>query len=94
MSHTNFAELLVRNDRGEIRIATWDEVIGVAREMMSAKVRHRKSMASSQLVKEFPRAMFFAGRVKAAPVKASLTQMPFWKIIGMRPTANGRSRLV
>jgi DNA repair protein RadC len=53
MLHTNFAELLVRDDRGEIRIATWDEVIGAAREMMSAKVRHRKSMASPQLVKEF-----------------------------------------
>ena len=53
MSHTNCAELLVRNDRGELRIATWDEVIGAAREMMSAKVRHRKSMASPQLVKEF-----------------------------------------
>ena len=53
MSHENSNELLVRNDRGETRIATWEEVIGAAREMMSAKVRHRTSMASPRLVKEF-----------------------------------------
>jgi DNA repair protein RadC len=53
MSRKNLAELLVQNDRGETRVATWDEVIGAAREMMSARVRHRKLMTSPQLVKEF-----------------------------------------
>lgn len=53
MSQKNSNDLLVRNDRGETRIATWDEVIGAAREMMSAKVRHRTSMTSPRLVKEF-----------------------------------------
>ena len=53
MSHNNSVELLVRNERGEIQTATWDEVIGAAREMMSAKVRYRKPMTSPKLVKEF-----------------------------------------
>jgi len=38
--------------------------------------------------------LFFAGTVNAPPVNALSTQIPFWKIIGMRPTANGRSNLL
>jgi DNA repair protein RadC len=53
MSHSNSTELLVRNDCGETRDATWEEVIGAAREMMSAKVRRGISMTSPRLVKEF-----------------------------------------
>jgi DNA repair protein RadC len=53
MSHENTNELLVRNNCGETRIATWEEVIGAARKMMSAKVRRGISMASPGLVKEF-----------------------------------------
>lgn len=53
MSHQNSNVLLVRDDRGQTRIATSEEIIGTARKMMSAKVRRGISMASPRLVKEF-----------------------------------------
>src|ERR1700722_4574120 len=53
MSHTNFDELLVRNERGETRPATGEEILRTARELMSRKVRRGTSMSSPQLVRDF-----------------------------------------
>ena len=53
MSHRNFEEFLIRNERGETRVARWEEIVGAAREIMCAKVRRGTSMASPRLVKDF-----------------------------------------
>jgi DNA repair protein RadC len=49
MSH----ELLVRNERGETRPATGDEILRTAREIMNRKVRRGASMSSPKIVRDF-----------------------------------------
>jgi DNA repair protein RadC len=53
MSRRNFDELLVRNERGETRLATGEEVLRTAREIMNRKVRRGTSMSSPKLVRDF-----------------------------------------
>jgi DNA repair protein RadC len=53
MSHQNFDELLIRNERGETRPATGEEILRTAREVMNRKVRRGTSMSSPQLVRDF-----------------------------------------
>ena len=53
MSHEKIEELWVRNERGETRLATPEEIIRKAREVMSRKVRRGTSMSSPQVVRDF-----------------------------------------
>jgi len=53
MSHEKIEELWIRNERGETRLATPEEIIGKAREVMSRKVRRGTSMSSPQVVRDF-----------------------------------------
>ena len=53
MSHEKIEELWVRDERGETRLATAEEIIGKAREFMSRKVRRGTSMSSPQVVRDF-----------------------------------------
>jgi len=53
MSHEKVEELWVRNERGETRLATPEEIIRKAREVMSRKVRRGTSMSSPQVVRDF-----------------------------------------
>ena len=53
MSQDKFKELYVRGELGEIRKASHDEVLTVARSMMNRKVRRGTSMSSPKLVKDF-----------------------------------------
>src|ERR1700722_16421069 len=53
MSHQNFGELLIRNEHGETRPATGEEILRTAREVMSRKVRRGTLMSSPQLVRDF-----------------------------------------
>jgi hypothetical protein len=53
MSHKNGTELWVRDERGEVRQATSDEVVSEARRVMNRKVRRGTSMSSPQAVRDF-----------------------------------------
>ena len=53
MSHEKIEELWIRNERGETRLATPEEIIRKAREVMSRKVRRGTSMSSPQVVRDF-----------------------------------------
>jgi len=53
MSQQKFAELLVRNDCGEMRPASNEEILRVARDVMSRKVRRGTPMTSPQIVRDF-----------------------------------------
>ena len=53
MSHEKIEELWVRNERGEARLATPEEIIRKAREVMSRKVRRGTSLSSPQVVRDF-----------------------------------------
>ncbi len=53
MSHERIEELWIRNERGETRLATPEEIIRKAREVMSRKVRRGTSMSSPQVVRDF-----------------------------------------
>src|SRR5258707_1364684 len=53
MSHMNIEELWVRDERGEIRYATGEEILRAARSVMNRKVRRGTSMSSPRLVKDF-----------------------------------------
>ena len=48
-------ELLVRDAKGEYRLATSDEVLKAARQVIGRRVRRGTSMASPQLVRDFLR---------------------------------------
>ncbi len=53
MSHEKIEELWIRNERGDTRLATPEEIIRKAREVMSRKVRRGTSMSSPQVVRDF-----------------------------------------
>jgi DNA repair protein RadC len=53
MSHENLEKLLVRNERGETRPATGDEILRVARDVMTRRVRRGTSMSSPQAVRDY-----------------------------------------
>jgi DNA repair protein RadC len=53
MSHQNVDELFVRNERGETRPATGEEILRTARQIMSRRVRRGTSMNSPKLVRDF-----------------------------------------
>jgi DNA repair protein RadC len=53
MSHMNTDELWVRDERGETRHATGEEIVRAARSVMNRKVRSRTPMTSPRLVKDF-----------------------------------------
>jgi len=53
MSHEKIEKLWIRNERGETRLATPEEIIRKAREVMSRKVRRGTSMSSPQVVRDF-----------------------------------------
>jgi DNA repair protein RadC len=53
MSHEKIEELWIRNERGETRLATPEEIIRKSREVMSRKVRRGTSMSSPQVVRDF-----------------------------------------
>src|SRR5450755_1344899 len=53
MSHETIQNLLIRNDRGETRPATGDEILRAARDVMSRRVRRGTSMSSPQAVRDF-----------------------------------------
>lgn len=53
MSHENVEKLLVRNERGETRPATGDEILRVARDVMTRRVRRGTSMSSPQVVRDY-----------------------------------------
>ena len=55
MSHDKFKELLVRDQSGNTRRPSEDEILLAARNILSRKVRRGSSMASPQLVKDFLR---------------------------------------
>ena len=50
---TNSLELLVRDSKGEYRLATGDEVLSAARLVMGRRVRRGTSMASPNVVRDF-----------------------------------------
>ena len=53
MSQENIKNLWIHNEHGVPRVATPAEVLQVAREIMSRKIRRGTLMTSPQLVKEF-----------------------------------------
>ncbi len=53
MSHEKIEDLWIRNERGDTRLATPEEIIRKAREVMSRKVRRGTSMSSPQVVRDF-----------------------------------------
>jgi DNA repair protein RadC len=53
MSHQNIEKLLVRNECGETRPASGEEILRTAREIMSRKVRRGTSMTSPKVVRDF-----------------------------------------
>jgi DNA repair protein RadC len=53
MSQDKFNELYVRCELGATRQASHDEILSVARSIMSRKVRRGTSMSSPKLVKDF-----------------------------------------
>jgi DNA repair protein RadC len=53
MSHKNATELLTRDECGEIRPATCNEIVLEARRVMSRKIRRGTSMTSPQAVRDF-----------------------------------------
>jgi DNA repair protein RadC len=53
MSHDKFNELLVRDQSGNTRQPSEDEILFAARSIMSRRVRRGASMTSPQLVKDF-----------------------------------------
>jgi DNA repair protein RadC len=53
MSHKNATELLVRDEHGEIRAATGEEIVSGARRVMTRKVHRGTSMTSPQAVRDF-----------------------------------------
>ena len=53
MSRQKFDELWVRNESGETRPATAEEILGTAREVMNRRVRRGTSMSSPQKVRDF-----------------------------------------
>ena len=53
MSHKNATELWVRDERGEIRLATGEEIVSEARRVMNRKVHRGTSLTSPQAVRDF-----------------------------------------
>lgn len=53
MSHENCKDLLIRNDHGETRPATPEEILKAARDVMNRKIRRGTSMTSPQVVRDF-----------------------------------------
>jgi DNA repair protein RadC len=53
MSHKNITELWVRDERGEVRQATGEEIVSEARRIMNRRVRRGTSMTSPQAVRDF-----------------------------------------
>jgi DNA repair protein RadC len=53
--HNEFAELLVRDALGQYRLATGDEVLKVARQVIGRRVRRGTSMSSPQVVRDYLR---------------------------------------
>lgn len=53
MSGKNFQELLIRNENGDTRVATVDEIIHLARELMSRRLRRGALLTSPKLVRDF-----------------------------------------
>jgi DNA repair protein RadC len=53
MSGKNFQELLIRNENGDTRVATADEIIYLAREVMSRRLRRGALLTSPKLVRDF-----------------------------------------
>jgi DNA repair protein RadC len=53
MSHKNAVELLIRDESGDTRAATSEEIISEARRVMSRRVRRGTSMSSPQAVRDF-----------------------------------------
>jgi len=53
MSHKKFEELFVRNQRGDTRQASTEQILAAARGIMNRQVRRGASMSSPRLVKDF-----------------------------------------
>ena len=53
MSQDKAQILLIRNERGETRPATGDEILRVARDVLSRKVRRGTSMSSPKVVRDY-----------------------------------------
>lgn len=54
-TQANSLELLVRDSKGEYRLATGDEVLRAARQVIGRRVRRGTSMTSPQVVRDFLR---------------------------------------
>jgi DNA repair protein RadC len=54
-SQSQSLELLVRDSKGEYRLATSEEVLNAARQVIGRRVRRGTSMSSPQLVRDFLR---------------------------------------
>ena len=53
MSHQKFKRLFVRDERGDTRRASSEQILAAARGIMSRRVRRGASMSSPRLVKDF-----------------------------------------
>jgi DNA repair protein RadC len=54
-SQAGFLELLVREAKGEYRLASGDEVLKEAKQVIGRRVRRGTSMTSPELVRDFLR---------------------------------------
>ena len=54
-AQSNVLELLIRDAKGEYRLATGDEVLSAAKQVIGRRVRRGTSMTSPQLVRDFLR---------------------------------------
>jgi DNA repair protein RadC len=54
-SHNESSELLVRDAQGQYRLATGDEVLQAARQVIGRRVRRGSSMSSPQTVRDYLR---------------------------------------
>src|SRR6266568_8171103 len=52
---TEFRSLLVRDAQGEYRLATSDEVLGAARNVLSRRVRRGTTLSSPDVVRDYLR---------------------------------------
>ena len=53
MSHENFEQLWVHDQHGAMRLASSEEILKAAREVMNRRVRRGTSMSSPQLVRNY-----------------------------------------
>ena len=53
MSHENFEQLWMHDQHGDMRLASSEEILKAAREVMNRKVRRGTSMSSPQLVRNY-----------------------------------------